>query len=320
MIARLGQNLSLKLLSLACSFALFLYVHKQRAKELAFKIPIEIRHDPATRLVDQSTAPRMVRVTLSGPWERLKPVEAGTKATVDLRGQGGGLYREPVEVQTPPELRDQIDVQWSPQMINVRLEGWVSRPMPVQVTFNVQPPTGLSLGTPTIEPATVQVAGWESQFNQVKRVQVVINSLGASPTRANSLGSASPLEVVAPVRPVDNQGIEVDGGIRVQPTTVKVTVPLQRLIWSKPVYVSPTLGELPPTVRLERISITPRRLTIRGPESAVGSVQYLETEPISIPPTAGLVDREVRVSLPVGVKTEERPWVRVLIVLQGGSP
>jgi YbbR domain-containing protein len=319
-IARLGQNLSLKLLSLACSFALFLYVTKQRASELTFKTPLIIKHDPTTRLVDQPSAPRMVRVTLSGPGERLKQVEAGTQATVDMRGQGSGEYREPVVIQIPPDLRDQVDVQSLPQLVTVKLEGWVTRQMPVQTTFNVQPPAGLSLGTVTVDPAAVQAAGWESEFNRVKRLQAVINSLGASPTRANPLGSGSPVEVVVPVRPVDNQGIEVDGGIRIQPPTVRVQALLQRLIWSKPVYVSPTLGEVPPTVRLQRISITPRRLTLQGPESALGPVQFLETEPIPIPPTGGLVDREARVILPPGVKTEERPLVRVLIALQGGSP
>ncbi len=62
--------------------------------------------------------------------------------------------------------------------------------------------------------------------------------------------------------------------------------------------------------------MTPRRLTLRGPESVVGPIQILETEPIPLPDTPGIVDREARVLLPEGVETEERPRVRVAVVLE----
>ena len=77
---------------------------------------------------------------------------------------------------------------------------------------------------------------------------------------------------------------------------------------------------LPPTMRLQRISVTPRQLTLRGPESALGPVQFLETEPIPLPATPGVVDREARVVVPPGVRVEEPPRVRVVIALQGVSP
>jgi hypothetical protein len=117
---------------------------------------------------------------------------------------------------------------------------------------------------------------------------------------------------------VDDQGLEVSEGIQVRPPTIKVRAVLEQTVWSKPVYVSPALGEIPRTVRLQRMSVTPRRLTLRGSEEAVGPVQFLETEPITIPSAPGLVDRDVQVILPPGVKTLERPRVRVVIALQGG--
>ena len=114
--------------------------------------------------------------------------------------------------------------------------------------------------------------------------------------------------------------MEVSEGIQVQPPIIKVQATLARSVWSKPVYVSPSLADLPSTVRLQRMSVTPRRLTLRGPEDLVGAVQFLETEPITIPNIPGVVDRDVSVILPPGVKTVERPRVRVVISLQGGRP
>lgn len=309
MIARLGQNLGIKLLSLVCSFALFLYVHKQQASELTFQVPLTVVHDPGTRVVEEAAARHMVRVTLMGPAERLKLLEAQTKAIATVHGRGGD-YRVAVEVPVPPEMRDQVEATWQPRVVNIRLEERTSRRLPIQTRFNVQPPAGLSLGAASVEPDTATVSGWESDLRRVRRLQAVINSLSSSLA----------VDVVVPVSAVDSQGLEVLEGVQIQPPTVRVRAPLERSVWFKPVYVSPALADVPPTVRLRRISVTPRRLTLRGPEAVVGPVQFLETEPITIPDTPGVVDREARVLLPPGVKTEERPRVRVVIALQGGSP
>ena len=182
----------------------------------------------------------------------------------------------------------------------------------VQPIFNVQPPPGFSLNRARAVPNAAVVSGWESDLRPVKRLQAVINSFGSA--------SLPEIDLVVPVRAVDAQGLEVGEGIQVQPPTIKVQATLERSIWSKVVYVSPVLNDLPPTVRLQRMSLTPRRLTLRGPEDRVGPVQFLETEPITIPNIPGVVDRDMRVILPPGVKTVERPRVRVVMALQGVEP
>jgi YbbR domain-containing protein len=308
MLIRLGQNLGVKLLSLACSFALFLYVHKQQVAERTLQVSLTILHDPTTR-ADQASRSQRVRVTFTGPTEQLKLVEGQTRAVVDLRGKGSGSFRELVDVRYPDQVRDRLQVHYSPQLVNIRLEGKDSREFPVQVSFNAQPPAGLKLGPVTAQPEAVKVFGWERDLSRVRRVQAIVNSLGT--------GSLMEVEVKVPARALDAQGGEVTEGIQVQPSTVQVRASLQRTVWFKSVYVSPNLGDTPPAVRIERISVTPRRLTLRGPESVVGPIQFLETEPIPVPDSPGVVDREARVLLPEGVETEERPRVRVAVVLEG---
>jgi YbbR domain-containing protein len=96
-----------------------------------------------------------------------------------------------------------------------------------------------------------------------------------------------------------------------------VSAQLRRSIWFKPVYVTPTLGDVPPSVRVQRISVSPQRLTLKGPEAAVGRVEFLETEPIPLPAAPDVVDREVTVIVPAGLSTAEPRRVRVVITLQG---
>lgn len=307
MMARLGQNLGTKLLSLACAFALFLYVHKQQASELSVYVPLTIRNDPTTRVSDDTVIRRAISVTLSGPADRLKPLEAQVKAVADLTGQGSGTFPASVLVTIPEDQREQVDVAWHPRIVTVRLEGQAQRRLPVQAEFNVQPPAGMSLSERHVEPATVVVSGWESAVRRVRRLQAVINSLPG----------ATAIDLVVGVRAVDARGAEVGEEIQLHPPTIKVSAQLRRSIWLKPAYVSPTLGDVPPSVRLQRVSVIPARLTLRGAETAVGRVDFLETEPISLPATPGVFDREVRVIVPPGVTTAEPRRVRVVIALQG---
>lgn len=307
MMARLGQNLGTKLLSLACAFALFLYVHKQQASELTLYVPLTLLNDPATRVIDDAVLRRTISVTLSGPADRLKALEGQVKAVADLTGEGGGTFPATVNVTIPEEERGQVDVAWHPRFVTVRLEGRTQKRLPVQAEFNVQPPAGMALSNIQVEPTTAVVSGWESEVRRVRQLQAVINALP----------DATAIDLVVATRALDAQGAEVGGDIQVNPPTIKVSAQLRRSSWFKPVYVSATLGEVPPSVRLERVSITPARLTLRGPEAAVGRVEYLETEPIPLPAEPGVVDREVRVIVPPGVATAEPRRVRVVIALQG---
>jgi YbbR domain-containing protein len=309
MMARLGQNLGTKLLSLACSFALFLYVHKQQASELTVNVPLAIRNDPSTRVIEDAAVRRAISVTLSGPADQLKALEGQVKAVADLTGQGSGTFRASIRVTLPEEDRNQVDLSWYPRSATVRLEGQAQRRLAVQSEFNVQPPAGMTLSDKRVEPATVVVTGWESAVRRVRQLQAVVNSLPGGTAISLTVG----------VRALDARGAEVGEEIQLHPPTIKVSAQLRRSIWFKPVYVSPTLGDVPAAVRLQRVSITPARLTVRGPEDAVGRVEYLETEPILIPATPGVVDREVRVIVPPGVTTAEPRRVRVVIALQGAS-
>jgi YbbR domain-containing protein len=314
MMARLGQNLGTKLLSLLCSFALFLYVHKQQSGEVHFQVALTVLQDPTTRIVNRTLLPQTVSVSLTGPAERLRRLEHEARADVDLRGRGSGTYHPLVEVHFEPDNiadpHEAVDAVWQPKILPVQLEEQTARRLSVQTVFNVQPPSGYSMGPVRLTPSSAVVSGWESGVRRVKRLQAVVNTLGSVTLPA--------LDLVVPVRPFDAQGLEVNEGIQVQPPTIKMQATLLQSIWTKLVFVVPSLGESPPAVRLERISVTPRRLTLRGPENLIGPVQFLETEPIPIPANGSVVDHEVRVLLPPGLKTEERPLVRVVISLQGG--
>jgi len=279
------------------------------------QVPLKILLDPTTRVVNRTLLPATISVSVTGPASRLKGLEREAQASIDLRGRGSGPHRVPVEVRFEPDNRtdphETIDAVWQPPSLPVQLEEQTTRRLSVQTAFNVQPPSGYSLGPVRLTPSTALVSGWESDVLRVKRLLAMVNTFGS--------GTLPAVDLVVPVRPVDDQGLEVNEGIQVQPPTIKMQAALIQSIWSKPVYVVPSLGDTPPSIRMQRISVTPRRLTVRGPENLIGPVQFLETEPIPIPESGDVLDREVRVLLPPGVKTEERPWVRVVLSLQGGK-
>ena len=159
MIVRLGQNLGMKLLSLVCSFALFLYVHKQQAGELQAQVPLTIRVDPTSRIVNSTLLPRTVSVTLSGPSERLQRLERQTRAVVDLRGRRSGTYTQPVEVTIEPS--DAADPP--PPLFETPPPGPAPPgPLLPGVPGSVEPAEGAEPGVVVVPPPPLPPRPWNS--------------------------------------------------------------------------------------------------------------------------------------------------------------
>jgi hypothetical protein len=101
-------ELKLKLLSLAMAAALLVVVRGERRAALTFRVPLEARlpsgYEPASAL------PEELRVSLSGPWARLRSLDASDigPVTVDLTRTVGGKaswFVRPESLHLPSGVR-----------------------------------------------------------------------------------------------------------------------------------------------------------------------------------------------------------------------
>jgi YbbR domain-containing protein len=305
---RLRQNFSFKLLSLACAFALFLYVSKQQSTETPeLLLPLELSPPPGLQVVEPAS-PRQVRVRLRGPADRIRGLdESRMKATIDLVGRRKGTYNNlPVEILFPENLGEQVQVLYSsPTRVTVKLDEFVEKQFQVEVV-TPNPPAGFSLGLPQVEPPTVRISGLGET---VKRVRAAVATI-------TEIRGSRRLDEIIRVSALDEQGEDVGEGLQIRPATVRVRADIERTILSKPLYVDPDLGPLPPGWRLKSVRVTPERVTATGSDRAISGLYVIRTRPIPLPDEGTRVDREVNLETPPGIRSLSPAAVRVEIELE----
>lgn len=102
------SDLGLRLLSLAMAAVLLFVVHGERHASIAVVVPIEAKL-PAG-LEPAAPLPQSLRVSLSGPWARLRSLGAGDvgPVTIDLSRTGPGVaswFVRPESLRLPAGVR-----------------------------------------------------------------------------------------------------------------------------------------------------------------------------------------------------------------------
>lgn len=309
---RLRQNLLFKILSLACAFALFLYVRKQQSLETPeMHLPLELAPPPGLQVVEPAS-PRQVRVRLRGPSDGILGLdESRLKATIDLVGRRKGTYLNlPVEIVLPENARDEVQILYrSPTRVTVKLDEFVEKQFQVEVVTRADPPAGYSLGLPRVEPPTVTISGLGET---VKRVRAAVATITA-------IRGTRPLDEIVRVSALDERGEDVGEGLQIRPATARVRAVLERTLLSKPLYVDPDLGPLPPGMRLKSLRVTPERVTVTGSDRAISGLWTIRTRPIPLSATETRVDQNVALAPPAGVRGLAPTAVRVEIELEGNK-
>ena len=167
--------------------------------------------------------------------------------------------------------------------------------LPVPIEFlGIQP--GLELTAESPDTVNVQVRGLRGQLNRLKgdslRAQVLLAGIHPGETSVRIL----PEHVRAP------GGIQV---VRITPSRVRVMLDA---VESATARVMPRLtGNPPPGFILKDVTVSPREVQVRGPQSEVRQVKQVETEPIDVSNLRGPVKRSVGLISPGGGVTLGNP-------------
>jgi YbbR domain-containing protein len=224
---------------------------------------------------------------------------------VDLSRASAGTEQFPVKVQ-PPDRRIQV-VEIIPASVPVRLDEAIERSLGVRLNRTGNVPFGYEAGTAEIDPATVTVSGAASL---VRRVDGVI-------AEAKLDGVTVNVDARVAVTPVDAQGqvVTVEGAaLRVNPTAVRVRIPVTQQISYKTVGVQPNIvGSAESGFVIEGVVTEPPAITIVGPPTALSAVNFATTEQIDVSDAQSTIVRQVAVQVPEGVSVAQEAPVRVTV-------
>jgi YbbR domain-containing protein len=162
------RHVSLKLVSIALAFLLWLVVSGEQVVERSFRIPLEFSNLPA-QLEIVGDPPEVIDVRVRGSSGLLSRVgSADLSAVIDMQNVRTGrrlftLTEAQIRMPTGLEV-----VQVNPSTVAVTLEPSVSKVVPIVPGVNGDPAPGFVVGTLATEPSTVELVGPASALDRVR--------------------------------------------------------------------------------------------------------------------------------------------------------
>ncbi len=274
-----------------------------------FPRPVQIEFvGQAPNMVIVGNPTRQVSLTLRAPrsvWERLTTREGAVRAVVDLAGLEAGTHRLDVKIQIS-ERPVQI-VSRSVETIEITLEPFVTRTLPVTVGVVGEVALGFQAGEMLLNPPNVTVSGPQSL---VERVDSVVSTL-------NINGARETLKTTLPLRALTSAG-QLVNGITIAPDSVALELPITQQGGYRDLAVKVvTKGQVASGYRLTSISVFPPVVTLYSsdPELVARLPGFVETQPFDL--TNARDDIEIRLALvlPEGVSLVGEQAVLVQAVI-----
>jgi len=249
-----------------------------------------------------------VRVSVRGPKVNISRLTVRDfSARVDLGALGPGTHQVPVVVQvSDPAIEI---VRTTPETVRVSVDPLTVSAVPVLVQVQRAPAEGFRADLAAIasDPPEALVSG---AATKVKEVATVVAKVGLE-------GSTRMVTIQTLLAPVDRQGVEV-AGVRVDPQTAQVTVPVSRITSRKRVpVVAQITGEPAAGFLLRRIAVVPTTIEVSGQPEALERVEAVLTQPLDVTGVRADFTRQLGFTRPADVTIEiEDGLARVTVVIE----
>lgn len=223
---------------------------------------------------------------------------------------GPGTYQAPVVASTTMDIRE-LDV--SPDTISVQVEEEVSENFPLIVENQAFAGDARRVADITPDVSEVTVRGTESVVGRVDRVLL--------PVQLDGQTADFTMEIEPYAVGEDDQRIQE---VTIIPAQVRTLVEMEGR--GKTVSVVPQITGIPADGYVVQQQVTlPATIIVDGPEEALESILFINTEPVDISDTTQSLSRTVALEeLPDGVSLVEPPdnqvEVRVSIGTSAGTP
>jgi YbbR domain-containing protein len=244
------DNAALKLVALLLSLTLFIVVRGDRETSVSF--PLAVAYTETEGRVLTSRPIDSVRVTVRGPWTRLRNFDSSQvkPLLVDLSNRSDGDYEfAESSVNVPTGLRV---ASINPPSVRLTFEERATKVVTVKPDFEGQPARGYALGDVSVSPSHVTIRGPKgivSAMTEVNTAPIQIEGLAVGgeervalePTEAHitivdrqtiavkyriveelGLLTLGPLRVE--IRPATGVSLAVPAGATTEPGKVKVTL------------------------------------------------------------------------------------------------
>lgn len=289
MMKLLRQNLVLKCISLFLALGLWLYVMNEQNPSITDTVTVSLSVINAPDGYQIHHDSDSVKLHIKAPRSLFAAVDnSDFKAYVDLNNAEEGTQSLPVHVQIPSGFEL---VSSSPEKVSFTIDKIIQKQVPVDLILSGKPADGMVVANVKQSADTITVEGPRSQVNAVRRA---VGYIGLDNNKDD-------FTVIVPLRAVGDDNKEVSN-ISLLTTTVNANISLARGLTKKVVTIKPITGsDLSNDYTLDSIKASPDKVEITGDPQAISSVNFLDTEEISLAKMTDSGQKTVKIIIPDGI-------------------
>ena len=284
------HNLSAKIVSLVAACVLWTFVMNDQNPpvEKSFSVSVTGQNVPEETKITQN--PEKVRVNLRAPRKVFASMDVDEiKVFADFGGLESGTHDIHVKV-VAPQGADVVSV--IPDAVTLTIDPIIQKRFEISLNRTGAPANGFTVANIEPDLRSVTVIGPQSVVSTVSKV------LGMVVIPKTAKGD---IDINVSLWALDENGDEVYG-VRIIPQEITAHVSLARSLTRKVVDVKPTVnGTVSSGHTISEIKVTPARVELAGMEEALGSVNYISTESVSVEGISESVDRVVSLVVPEGI-------------------
>ena len=303
-MARLNwRNYSLRLLALLLAFALWLYVSNEQSPLREKTLTIELENSGLEQgLVISGGMPETVKVKVQGSRNQLANlVPEDFSAAVNIPAGRTGDFTIPVQVNVPTGLRL---AQVTPDAVSISVDSVAEKQVAVAVSLRGTPDQGYTALAPFYQPDTIVVRGPTKVLEGIKQATALIDIQGA-------------------VQDVD-QVLQVSVGnsnVTLEPSTVRVVVPIVEMVPTKTVPVLIQVAGSPSTgYYVKSVVSNPVSVQLSGQSEMLISITNIETSPVNISGIDNSFTIDAPLAVPQGISVQPGIVKVQVEVVKGEAP
>ena len=180
----------MKLISILLAVILWYFVVSERSGETTISIPLDFQNIP-TSLIIMKNPVESINVRIGGPATLLRGLSPkDVKAIIDLSNAKPGLAEFAIQAEQITLPRGLRVTMISPASIMLRLEGLLSKKLPVEAILIGKPSEGFKIMGVSIDPPVVEIVGAQNELKGLKSIsteEIDISGLNKDSVRKASL-------------------------------------------------------------------------------------------------------------------------------------
>lgn len=291
------RNLPAKIIALLIAVVLWFFVMNEQNPLIdgSFTVALNVVNAPdgckITRSDDQ------IKIKVRGSRSLFVAATSSEfKAYIDLNGAAEGKIDAKVQTVLPQGFEL---ISASPEAVTVTIDKIIQKQVQADLIVTGATAPGTTVAHISQSADTVMIEGPRTAINEVTHV---VGYVGLS-------GNNTDFSLDVPLTAVNSDGREVDG-VKVDPQTVAASVQLARGLTKKIVSIKPVFtGELPVGYGMGSARLDPSKIEIAGEDSAIHSLDAINTEKISLVGMTKSGKKTVKLELPPGVTVTNKEVV-----------